>query len=148
MVRLHDDAAARRWSRGTCSTARRPGPEVRVSHIEGNRVPYEVHHGNGASMWHLVDGAVDFVLTSPPYYPRDLEPLLVAPVVDQNLVDEVDEEVTALALSLGPVFHEVARVLRRDGKFVVQTRDLRYGGYLLGPADTHRRLAEASGFRL
>ena len=60
----------------------------------------------------------------------------------------MDQAVTALALSLGPVFTEIARVLKDDGKLVLQTRDIRYGGYLLGPADTHRRLAEAAGFRL
>ena len=106
------------------------------------------HHGNGASMWHLLDGSVDLVLTSPPYYPDDIEHELRRPLAEQTHVDEVEMAVTTLALSLQPVFHEIARVLKPNGVFVLQTRDIRYGGFLIGPMDVHRRLAESAGFRL
>lgn len=106
------------------------------------------HHGNGASMWHLEDGMADLVVTSPPYYPDDLEAELRRPILEQTNVDEVESAVTSLALSLQPVFHEIARVLAPDGRLVLQTRDLRYGGFLIGPMDVHRRLAESAGFRL
>ena len=106
------------------------------------------HHGNGASMWHLPDGSVDLVLTSPPYYPDDIEHELRRPLAEQTHVDEVEMAVTTLALSLQPVFHEIARVLKPDGPLIIQTKDLRYGGFLIGPLDVHRRLAEAADFRL
>ena len=111
-------------------------------------IPFEFHHGNGASMWHLEDGSVDLVLTSPPYYPDDLEKELRKPLLKQERLDEVEQAVTSLALSLQPVFHEVARVLKPAGRLILQTKDLRYGGYLIGPLDSHRRLAETAGFRL
>jgi modification methylase len=109
---------------------------------------WAIHHGNGASMWHLEDGSVDLVLTSPPYYPDELERELRRPLAEQTHVDEVEMAVTTLALSLQPVFHEIARVLKPAGQLIVQTRDLRYGGFLIGPLDVHRRLAEVADFRL
>lgn len=109
---------------------------------------FALHHGSGAAMWQLADGAADLVLTSPPYYPPTLEAVLRRPLSRQVDIDAVERSITELAVSLQPVFAEVARVLRGDGKLIVQTRDLRYGGYLIGPIDTHRRLAEAAGFRL
>lgn len=110
--------------------------------------PFAVYHGDGATMWQLADGEADLVLTSPPYYPAEIEALLRAPVTRQHRVDVVDEAVTSLALSLSPIFHELGRVLKVDGWLVLQTKDLRYGGFMVGPADTHRRLVEAAGFRL
>lgn len=99
-------------------------------------------------MWQLEDGAADLVLTGPPYYPDELEPDLRRPLLEQTNVDNVEAAVTSLALSLQPVFHEIARVLKPSGRLVLQTRDLRYGGFLIGPMDVHRRLAESAGFRL
>ncbi len=109
---------------------------------------WEFHHGSGASMWQLEDGAADIVLTGPPYYPDELDAELRQPLDEQTHVDEVELAVTSLALSLQPVFHEIARVLKPTGRLVLQTRDLRYGGYLIGPMDVHRRLAETAEFRL
>ncbi len=109
---------------------------------------FEVHHGSGAAMRHLADASIDLVLTSPPYYPAALETLLRAPLDEQTRVDEVDVGIAELAVSLAPVFAEMARVLKPEGALILQTRDIRYGGFLLGPADAHRRLAEAVGFHL
>jgi len=114
----------------------------------GSPPAFEVHHGSGAAMRHLDDASVDLVLTSPPYYPAALETLLRAPLDEQTRVDEVDIGIAELAVSLAPVFAEIARVLKPEGALVLQTRDIRYGGLLLGPADAHRRLAEAAGFHL
>lgn len=107
-----------------------------------------VHLGDGASMHQLADGDADLVLTSPPYFPSTLEPALRRPFRAQHDVDAVERQVVTYALSLQPIFSEIARALSPAGKLVIQTRDLRYGGYLIGPADTHRRLAEATGFHL
>ena len=115
---------------------------------ESGTQPFAAHHGDGAAMWQLHDREADLVVTSPPYYPAEIEALLRTPVMRQQRVDEVDEAVTSLALSLAPVFHEIGRVLNGYGWLVLQTKDLRYGGFLVGPADTHRRLVEAAGFRL
>ena len=77
-----------------------------------------------------------------------MEQELRRPLLEQTHVDEVELAVTSLALSLQPVFHEIARVLKPNGRLILQTRDLRYGGFLIGPLDTHRRLAETADFRL
>jgi len=96
----------------------------------------------------LATGEADLVLTSPPYYPSELEPLLRAPRRAQLDLDHVRATVVRFALSLRPVFLECARVLRPDGALVVQTKDLRYGGRLIGLAHVHREVAESCGFQL
>ena len=99
-------------------------------------------------MRHVEDAAAALVLTSPPYFPPSLEPELRRPFREQGGIGSIEREVTTLAISLQPVFHEIARVLRPDGHLIVQSKDLRYGGFLIGPLDTHRRLAETAGFRM
>lgn len=104
--------------------------------------------GNGARMDALADGEADLVITSPPYYPPELEPLLRAPRRQQHELEWVRSTVVRYALSLRPVFSECARVLRPGGVLIVQTKDLRYGGFLVGLAHVHRGLAEGCGFAL
>lgn len=104
--------------------------------------------GTGARMDALDDGSVDLIVTSPPYFPAELEPLLRAPRRDQTRVDEVRSGVVRFALSLRPVFAECARVLRAGGVTIVQTKDLRYGGALVSLASVHRELLEGCGLRL
>lgn len=99
-------------------------------------------------MRHVEDSSAALVLTSPPYFPPSLEPELRRPFREQVNIEATERTVTALALSLQPVFHEISRVLRPEGHLIVQSKDLRYGGFLIGPLDTHRRLAELAGFRL
>ena len=96
----------------------------------------------------LADGEADLIVTSPPYYPSELEPLLHAPRREQQELERVRATVVRYALSLRPVFAECARVLRSGGVLIVQTKDLRYRGFLVGLAHVHRDLAEGCGFAL
>jgi site-specific DNA-methyltransferase (adenine-specific) len=56
--------------------------------------------------------------------------------------------VTAYALTLRPVYVEIARVLRPGGALVLQTKDLRFGDFLVPLASVHRDLVEDTGLGL
>ncbi len=107
-----------------------------------------VHHGNGAQMGEVADGEADVVFTGPPYWPADVEPLLARPLREQSDFAGVSHRVVAYALSLRPVFVEMRRVLARHGTLILQTKDLRYAGFLIGLAGVHRQLAESVGLAL
>lgn len=103
-------------------------------------------HGNGAEMREIEDGEADLVLTGPPYFTPQTEELLRKPRTQQTDPLTVRGQVVEFACSLRPVFCECARVLRPGGVVIIQTRDLRYGDFLLGPADVHRETLEGVGF--
>jgi modification methylase len=107
-----------------------------------------VHHGNGARMREIADGQAAVVFTGPPYFPADLEPLLARPRSQQSGFADLSRRIVAYALSLRPVFAEVRRVLAPHGVLIMQTKDLRYAGFLIGLAGVHRQLAESVGFAL
>lgn len=107
-----------------------------------------VYEGSAANMDMIEDDEVDLVLTSPPYFSQDTEKLLKKPVTQQVDMDRVQREITSFAMTLRPVFKEIARVLRPGGALVVQTKDIRYGGFLMPLVDTHCELALQVGLRL
>jgi modification methylase len=109
---------------------------------------YQVIYGNASDMMLIQGAEVDLVLTSPPYFSDETEPLLKRPLREQNEVDRVEQEIVAFALSLRPIFQEIRRILKPGCALVLQTKDIRYGGFLLGLADVHRSMAESVGFRL
>jgi DNA modification methylase len=93
----------------------------------------------------LDDSTVDLIVTSPPYFPAELEPSLRARRRAQTEVATVREAIVRYALTLRPVFAECVRVLRRGGVLVMQTKDIRYGGALVPLASVHRDLVESCG---
>ncbi len=107
-----------------------------------------VYEGSGANMDMIGDGEVDLVLTSPPYFSQDTEELLKQPVSRQIHLDKVQKGITGFAMTLRPVFNEISRILRPGGALVLQTKDIRYGGFLMPLADTHCELALQVGLRL
>lgn len=96
----------------------------------------------------LRDGAVGLVLTSPPYFSDATEQRLRVPRRQQQDYDAVVREVTELALTLRPVFAEIARVLQEGRCLVLQTKHLRYGDTLIPLTDLHCELALNAGLRL
>lgn len=104
--------------------------------------------GSAAFMRAVGDGEADLIVTSPPYFSSTTEKLLREPRSAQTDVQRVQAEVTAFALKLRPVFDEIARVLRRGGALVLQTKDIQYGGFLLPLADTHVEMALSCGLQL
>ena len=94
------------------------------------------------------DGEADLVLTSPPYFAADTAAVLRKPLARQLAYEAVRQELLAFAQTLALAFREVRRVLRKGGALVLQTKDLRYGGFLIPLADAHRRLCEDAGLRL
>ena len=108
----------------------------------------QIVYGDGAHMSLVADGEADLVVTSPPYFSPQTEQLLRAPRKAQTELETVRREVVEFALTLRPVFEETFRVLRPGGKLVLQTKDLRYGDFLVALACLHREMAESVGFRL
>ena len=108
----------------------------------------ELHQGNGANMLAVPSNGAALVLTSPPYFSSETEALLLAPRAEQTRLEEVRSQVVAFALTLRGVFEEAFRVACPGGILVLQTKNLRYGGYLVPVASIHEELAESAGFRL
>lgn len=102
--------------------------------------------GDCRTMPELESGAARLVLTSPPFFSAVTEPLLREPSNKQNLVAQVDSELSEYADSLAPCFVEMARVCSDDGWLVVHTKNIRYGRVLLLLAQHHCRLAAQAGF--
>jgi DNA modification methylase len=107
-----------------------------------------VYEGTAANMSMIGDGEVDLVLSSPPYFSKDTEELLKQPVSKQLHLDQVQNEITSFAMTLRPAFKEISRILRPGGALVFQTKDIRYGGFLMPLVDTHCELALQMGLRL
>ena len=104
--------------------------------------------GTGASMFELADASVALVLTSPPYFPPAIDPLLMqGPPVDADLV-ALGDQVSNFAWSLRPVFDECVRVLAPGARLVMQTRDVRLRHVRVPVELIHRSLAEAAGLQL
>jgi DNA modification methylase len=109
---------------------------------------YQLIYGDAAQMDVLGSDETDLIVTSPPYFDDNTEHYLRRPASEQDEVDCVGRLVAAFAYSLRPVFEEMARILRPRGVLVVQTKDIRYGGFLLPMTSIHRELAESAGMKL
>ena len=107
-----------------------------------------VLHGDASSMPDVPDASVALVLTSPPYFPRELDAVL--PVLPRDSADRADiaDRLIAYAAAQHAVFAESARTLRPGGAMVVQTRDVRLGARLVGVSASHRASLEAAGLEL
>lgn len=107
-----------------------------------------VHEANSARMWHVNDDEAAMVFTSPPYFSEATEEQLRRPLREQREPEPIWRELTVFAASLRPNFEEIARVLRPGGILVLQTKDIRYGEFLLPLAGIHGELALNSGLNL
>lgn len=108
---------------------------------------YQVVNGDAGAMDVLKDGEADLVFTSPPYFSESTEALLLAPRKNQTHGERVRHEVLEFASCLDPVIKEVRRVLKKNGTLAIQTKDIRYGGFLVPLVARHRFLIEDHGFR-
>ena len=103
---------------------------------------------DSSSMLQISDRSAKLVITGPPYFDTDTEKLLREPVEKQRKIDEVESRIFAYACSLAPVFGEIARILDPDGYLVIQTKDIRYGNWLVPLVHKHETLAFEHGFRV
>lgn len=107
-----------------------------------------VNYGNGASMNSLASGSVDLVITSPPYFSRTTHEALKLNDTELNKFSDVENDILKYARSLRPVFEEIARVLKKSHPLILQTKDIRYSGFLVPLADAHQSVARTCGLHL
>jgi DNA modification methylase len=119
-----------------------------MSEGQGSAAAFQVVQGSAAKMRFVGDAVVDLIVTSPPYFPDDVEDLLKKPKAEHDQFEHVEARITAFALTLRPIFKELKRVLKPGGAFILQTKDIRYGDFLIPLADVHQEMAINSGFRL
>lgn len=119
-----------------------------VNKDEAISAGFQIIQGSSAQMRYIKDAEIDLVVTSPPYFPDDVEELLIKPKAQQKEYEYVLERITEFALTLRPIFKEIKRVLRPGHAMIMQTKDLRYGSFLLPLSDLHQELAINCGLRL
>ena len=115
---------------------------------KGGENGIDVIQADSAKMRMVGDADVDLIVTSPPYFSKETELLLEKPRKEQNNYEEVSQQITHFGLSLRPIFDEMYRVLDRGRALILQTKDLRYGDFLIPLASLHEDLALSCGFRL
>jgi DNA modification methylase len=96
----------------------------------------------------LADGQADIVFTSPPYFSEAVFEKLAVSKSEQNDIAGVENQILSFARTLRPVFEEAARVLKKGRALVIQTKDIRYGDFLIPLSDAHLSVATSCGFHL
>ena len=107
-----------------------------------------IYLGSGAEMPEIRDGEAALVLTSPPYFPDELEATLGGGELLPEILEAADAAIREFAFKLRPVFSECNRILRPHGVLVVQTRDVRLEDRLVAVEQVHRLLIESLGLVL
>ena len=103
---------------------------------------------SGALMHEIVAAEATLVLTSPPYFPDELETVLKDGGAVRQDADAIERQILGFAARLRPVYAECARVLAANGVLALQVRDVRLGDRLVAVEATHRLNAESEGFHL
>ncbi len=99
-------------------------------------------------MLELDDESVHLVVTGPPYFSEQIEPLLREGVDAAADLNALELDIEMFGLSLRPVFQECHRVLAPGGRLIVQTRDVRLRQILVPVEGLHRQMIEAVGLKL
>jgi len=99
-------------------------------------------------MVQISDGSAKLILTGPPYFDLEIERLLREPFEKQKNIDDIEQKLFVFARTLRPVFAECARILDRNGYLILQTKDIRYGTWLVPLSYEHEKLAFEHGFRV
>ena len=107
-----------------------------------------IQHGDGARMEMLSDGEADLVFCSPPYWPPEADLALHARRSEQTDISDMETLILSTARKQRPVFQEIARVLRHGRALILQTKDIRYGEFLVPLSDTHVSVAASCGLHL
>jgi DNA modification methylase len=112
------------------------------------KVEAAVLQQDSSSMAQISDGSAQLILTGPPYFDLETEKLLREPIEKQRNIDDVEQKLFVFARTLRPIFAECARILDRNGYLILQTKDIRYGTWLVPLVHEHEKLAFEYGFRV
>ena len=108
----------------------------------------KVFRRSAVRMAEVAKGEASLVLTSPPYFPAELEEVLADIDRLRKRIDDLERAILTFSAKLRPVWEECARILAPTGVLVLQTRDVRLDSRLVSVEATHRLHAEAVGFHL
>ena len=107
-----------------------------------------IFHGNASNMDVLGKSEADLVITSPPYFPESVSLELAQPRKDQKNINQIEKEILSFARTFRPVFQEIRRVLKPERALIIQTKDIRYGEFIIPLSDAHLSVAASCDFHL
>ena len=113
-----------------------------------NETTVRIFHANASNLDFINTASVDLVVTSPPYFSVTTDKHLSGPRSSHIRYDETMADITAFGCLLQPAFSEMYRVLKEGQILALQTKNVRYGDYLLPLAELHSTLLLNLGFRL
>ncbi len=99
-------------------------------------------HGDSAEMACIGAAEAHLIITSPPYFPPEVEDELCRPRKQHRDLMGTWERIEKFARGLDPVFAEMARVIGRTGVCCIETRDIVYGEFRLPLAALHASMAQ------
>ena len=105
-------------------------------------------HGHSSKMTEIKDAEATLILTSPPYFPPNIENQLVDGFELTGNVSELAQTILSYAWDLRSVFEECFRILKPGGHLILQTRDVRLKDRLVQVEAVHREICEAIGLNL
>lgn len=105
-------------------------------------------HGHSSKMTEIKDAQATLILTSPPYFPAEIESQLVDGFQLSGNVNELIQSIVSYAWDLRSVFEECFRILKPGGHLILQTRDVRLKDRLVQVEAIHREICEAIGLNL
>ncbi len=108
--------------------------------------PWEVHCLDSRRMKSIPDSSCDLVISSPPYFPGEVE--LMLRDKSPASMDDVTRATKDYVAGLSPAFREIKRVLKKGGHVALITRYLEVNGRYIPLTEWFREIMDDCGFSI